>query len=821
MVQLQARNKLCHWTAVFLACVASVQGAPARDPEIPTSCPSYLKGKTHYVQSYQGVCYWFIPYAKQSWRNSHTVCYGGHILEIKTQQVLDFIADHMDNTYDFRSPVWLNMSQQSSLKFWSGDSIADRMISSFFTSNVKSGNQKKCFEFSTKLGRSVSKVSCRRYTVKNIICQFGEQQSPVAVTATTKVDTSTTERAMSTTVKANPITGTVGVTTFDAKLPKNCPSYLKDEAYYVQSHQGVCYWFIPNERRDWVSSQEVCHGGYVLEITTQDLLDFIVHHMDKTYNFQSPVWLNMSQKSFNKDPSYQYQCYQVSKHHGGSVSKVSCTGSYSTRNNIICQFGEPKAQYPGQVTVATEAVTLSTEATSATTKVVSPTTDAVMSTKITTERAGDTTTNLELPTNCPSYLEDQADHVQSHQGVCYWFVPYGKRNWKTSQTACHGGHILEVKTQHVLDFIVGHMEKTYDFQSPVWLNMSQQGFDVDPSSKNQCFQLVRDYCGIVSQVDCYSTTNNIICQFGEQEPVMDTTEALNPTTKAVRTSTEVVTPTTEAVSTAKTVGNPTTEVARPTIEVANPATEVARTIRKVANPTTKVVRTTREVANPTTKVARTAIEVANPTTEVARTTTREVANPTTEVAKTAVEVANPTTEVARTTREVANSTTEVAKTTIDVANPTTEVARTTREVANPTTEVTRTTTELATEVTNLTAEATKTTTEVVTPTTEAANPTTETVNPKTETVRATAEATGATSKTDANYATRGLFNFITNPTNELGTGTPTSEPITPAPIRKGGVRPKCSIFVCNKNCMMFGYKKDAATNCPICECDMD
>ena len=85
--------------------------SPLLQAFLPEGCPTSLTSDIYYLQSYKGVCYWFIPYAKRTWLKAGQICSdkGGKYLEIRSEDELDFIVDHMEKTYSFKYPVWLGL----------------------------------------------------------------------------------------------------------------------------------------------------------------------------------------------------------------------------------------------------------------------------------------------------------------------------------------------------------------------------------------------------------------------------------------------------------------------------------------------------------------------------------------------------------------------------------------------------------------------------------------------------------------------------------------------------------------------------------------
>ena len=198
------------------------------------------------------------------------------------------------------------------------------------------------------------------------------------------------------------------------------------------------------------------------------------------------------------------------------------------------------------------------------------------------------------------------------------------------------------------------------------------------------------------------------------------------------------------------------------LEIISPTTS-ANDSAKSKNPSAHTFEAIIGETNPST-------EAVNPSTEATDLLTKAV-SPTTEVANLATEAVNPTTEAANPSTEAANPSTEAA-------NPTTEAANPTIKAANPTPSAT----DIATEKAN--------------PVTQQENPTTD--NFSTSAPRST-----------------------TTPLKEMQTSVRVAKVTTPEPSRKKASKPKCETFTCEKDCMLFGYKRDPVTNCPICECDFD
>ncbi|KAK3793464.1 hypothetical protein RRG08_066316 [Elysia crispata] len=389
---------------------------------------------------------------------------------------------------------------------------------------------------------------------------------------------------------------------------------------------------------------------------------------------------------------------------------------------------------------------------------------------------------------------------------------------------------------------------------------------------NECFDFTTNFGGSVSQVSCskyfdhyYSPKRNIICQFGEQQQPRpkkwqtyydvsihehilslfggqwkeDSTEPADLTTEAADLTTEPADLTTEAADLTTEPADLTTEPADLTTEAADLTTEPADLTTEAADLTTEPADLTTEAADLTTEAADLTTEAADLTTEAADLTT-EAADLTTEPADLTTEAADLTTEAADLTTEPADLTTEPADLTTEAADLTTEAADLTTEAADLTTEAADLTTEaadLTTEAADLTTEAADLTTEAVDLTTEAADLTTAPVDLTTEGVDLTTETIDLTTEpvhkptkpvdltTEAKPTTEDKFKTTREENPKTDGVNPTSvftrDVTTPEPARQKASKPKCETFFCQKDCMMFGYKRDPVTGCPICECDFD
>ncbi|KAK3793466.1 hypothetical protein RRG08_066318 [Elysia crispata] len=444
-----------------------------------------------------------------------------------------------------------------------------------------------------------------------------------------------------------------------------------------------------------------------------------------------------------------------------------------------------------------------------------------------------------LPEGCPTALVYEKEYLQSYRGVCYWFVPYKRRTRLVAEGLCsdNGGKLLEIKTKDVLNFIVNRMDEHFFFEYPVWLNINHLGhiyrwsdmsfvdqsifpvFDVAVSHQPKCFDFTTHNGGYVMDVACnryfdtyLSIKNNIICQFDDQKKTTFTSKkkvrkvnkGKKSKSKKWNKSTKPVVP--KVKITPQTAFDHTTSVYQTTetryvtrtipYEEAG-VTAVDRQTTKYAVEVVPYITDSATEENLITQVSTPFIEhtytkVSERVPVASSTKLLEIISPTTSANDSAKKAVNPSTEATDLPTKAVSLATEAANPTTEAANPSTEAANPTTGAANPTTKIVNPTIKAA----NPTPSATDIATEKANPVTQQENPTTDTFS------------------TSAPRST-------TTPLKEMQTSVRVAKVTTPEPSRKKASKPKCETFTCEKDCMLFGYKRDPVTNCPICDCDFD
>ncbi|KAK3793465.1 hypothetical protein RRG08_066317 [Elysia crispata] len=582
-----------------------------------------------------------------------------------------------------------------------------------------------------------------------------------------------------------------------AFLPEGCPTSLTSDIYYLQSYKGVCYWFIPYAKRTWLKAGQICSdkGGKYLEIRSEDELDFIVDHMEKTYSFKYPVWLGLKngfrnlyewQDQSSADTSifpgfgstswYLNNCFEFSTYQGGTVSEVSCNKYYSPKRKIICQFGEQQKPRPKWWQKFNHYDGMHDYFWRPSWRKWKDDEPYVITKKNKTPRQKQQHQTGKPPVTAVPTTTEYDDYVR-------WQYPVSRR--------------YAIDTFYTEDDLVTESE---------------------PTSKADV---------ATEAVDLTTEPVDLTT-----EPVDLTTEAANLTTEPVDLTTEPVDLTTEPVDLTTEPADLTTEAADPTTEAADPTTEAVDLTTEAADPTTEAVDLTTEAADPTTEAANLTSEPVDLTTEPADPTT-EAADPTTEAVDLTTEAADPTTEAADLTTEPVDLTTEAADLTTEAIDLTTEPVDLTTEAIDLTTDpidltiepvdLTTEPVDLTTEPVDLTTEAIDLTTDPIDLTTEPAHIPIKPVDLTTESVEITTEA--KPTKEAVALTTKGKFTTTREDNPKTDGVTPTSvftrDVTTPEPARQKASKPKCETFFCQKDCMMFGYKRDPVTGCPICECDFD